>query len=252
MRHNPSFTHHTALCSPLHRADARVKCVIALAYVIALTTTPPQSLLAFVIYAGLLLWTIALARVPVLYIAARAAAVLPFSVLIAVGLPFIADGKTVSLLGLNISIAGLWMLASVTIKATLCAAVMVLLTAVTSREALLDALRRLGVPVFFLDILTMTLRYLSLLGEEANRFMTAAKARGYAPRHLPQATIIGRLIGHLFIRSLERAERVYGAMRLRGYNGTMPAPPAPPLSVRQGTGLASALLLLVILRVFVA
>ena len=34
--------------------------------------------------------------------------------------------------------------------------------------------------------------------------------------------MIGRLIGQLFMRSYERAERVYGAMLQRGYRGQMP------------------------------
>ena len=76
----------------------------------------------------------------------------------------------------------------------------------------------------------MTQRYLSLLIEEATRLRRAAIARGYAPKWLPQSIIVGRLAGSLFVRSYERAERVYGAMRLRGYTGLLPSAPLPPLA----------------------
>jgi cobalt/nickel transport system permease protein len=68
----------------------------------------------------------------------------------------------------------------------------------------------------------LTYRYLFVLIEEARRLRRAAAARGYRPRWLGQSLLIGRLIGQLFMRSYERAERVYGAMVQRGYRGHMP------------------------------
>ena len=42
--------------SPVHRLDARAKALVAVLFVLTVVSTPPHHLLAFVIYAGLLLW----------------------------------------------------------------------------------------------------------------------------------------------------------------------------------------------------
>jgi cobalt/nickel transport system permease protein len=58
--------------------------------------------------------------------------------------------------------------------------------------------------------------------------------------------LVGRLVGCLFVRSYERAERTFGAMLLRGYTGRLPA--AAPLRF----GAADALMLAVFLPVLLA
>jgi cobalt/nickel transport system permease protein len=172
----------------------------------------------------LLSWAIAAARIPLLHILRRAAAVLPFSVLAALWMPFLQGGPTLSLLGgaVQLSVSGLWVFAGVVMKSLLGASAAVFLASVTPFGDLLAALRKLGVPAVLVDMLGLTYRYLFVLFEEAMRLRRAAAARGYRPRWLGQAILIGRLIGQLFLRSYERAERVYGAMVQRGYCGQMP------------------------------
>jgi len=62
---------------------------------------------------------------------------------------------------------------------------------------------------------------------------------------------VGRLVGNLFVRSYERAERVYGAMRLRGYSSRMPAAAPARFSSADGVVLAALILALAVVRVFV-
>jgi cobalt/nickel transport system permease protein len=103
---------YSSLESPVHRADPRTKLILALTFILVAVSTPPQHLLAFAIYAGLLSWTLALGRIPLGFALGRAALVLPFSALVAIGLPFMKGGETVGLLGgkLALSVAGLWLL----------------------------------------------------------------------------------------------------------------------------------------------
>ena len=223
---------YSGLDTPVHRLDPRAKVLLALAFVIAVVSTPSSRLLAFVVYAGLLSWTAALARVPLGYVCVRAATVLPFSVLAALWLPFLKGGPTVELFGgrLALSVAGLWLFAGVAIKSLLGAGTVILLVSVTPFSSLLCGFRKLGAPVILVDLLALTYRYLFVLVGEAMRLRRAAAARGYHPRWLGQALLIGRLVGQLFVRSHARAERVYGAMVLRGYDGRMPA--SRPLHLR--------------------
>ena len=234
----------------VHRLDARAKSLAAVFYVLTVVSTPPQHLLAFVMYAGLLLWVAALGRIPIGFIALRAALVLPFSALVAAGLPFMGGDKSVVLLGMDLSERGLWLLAGAAMKSALGVSALVLLVSSTPVSALLAGARRLGCPALFVDLLALTYRYLFVLVEEGMRLRRAAAARGYRPRWLPQAAIVGRLAGNLFVRSYERAERVYGAIRLRGGNSRMPAAPPARCSLRDGVALAAAVLVLSLVRIF--
>lgn len=244
--------HCSRLDSPIHRLDARVKILAALFFLILLVTIPPQSLFSFVIFGGILVWAVAFSRVPLGRLLLRASAVLPFSALTAFSLPFFRGGAVVDVAGLSLSVHGLWMLWGVVIKSTLSAAALALLAATTPFAEVLSGLRRLGVPVFLVDMMALTYRYIFLLVEEAVRLRHAAVARGYAPRWLPQALIVGRLIGNLFLRSYERAERVYGAMRLRGYDGHMPSDSCIHWRTKEICGLLGLVALLTCFRFFVS
>jgi len=243
---------YSGLDSHVHRLDPRSKTVVALFFILLVVTTPPQHLLAFVVYAGLLVWVAALARVPLSFIAGRAVLVLPFSALVALALPFLGGGETTAVLGIGLSIRGLWILAGAAMKSLLGVAALALLVSTTPFGSLLAGLRGLGAPTVFIDLLSLTYRYLFVLVGEAMRLRRAAVARGYHPRWLPQAVIVGRMAGSLFVRSYERAERAYGAMLLRGYSGRMPT--ARPLEFHMTDALVLVALLpaLAAVRIFVS
>ena len=102
----------------------------------------------------------------------------------------------------------------------------VLLTASTPVAELLHALRTLRVPRLLVATVFFTYRYFHVVGDEAMRMMRARDSRSAA---LPdrraggtvawRASVLGHMVGSLFIRSLDRSERVYAAMQARGYRG---------------------------------
>ncbi len=246
--------HYSSGDTPVHRLDPRTKIILTLVYAVAVVLTPPHHLLAFVIFAGLLSWAIALARVPLSHILWRAAAVLPFSVLAAIWLPFVHGGPLLAIPGgaMELSVSGLWLFAGVAMKSFLGASAAILLASVTPFSDLLSGLRKMGMPAILVDMLTLTYRYLFVLLEEAMRLRRAAGARGYRPSWLGQALLIGRLVGQLFMRSFERAERVYGAMVQRGYRGQMPLAHALHFNKRDVAVLLLLVPLLAAVRAFVA
>jgi cobalt/nickel transport system permease protein len=244
---------YSDLDSPAHRLDARVKIIAVVAFVVTVVSTPSQHLSAFVAYAGAIAWTCALARVPVGYVLLRAMIVLPFSLLAALWLPFVGEGPAVVLLGgrLELSIAGLWICGGVVMKSLLGASAVILLMSMTPFAAFLRAVRSLGAPAVIVDLLALTYRYVFVLVGEAMRLRRAAAARGYRPRWLGGALLIGRLVGRLFVRSYERAERVYGAMILRGFDGRLPAARPARFRVWDAGALAGIVSGIVAVRVFV-
>jgi cobalt/nickel transport system permease protein len=117
---------------------------------------------------------------------------------------------------------GLVTFAAVGSKAALGTVSAVLLGATTSFADVLHALERLRAPRLLTLIAAFMYRYLFVISGEARRMRTALAARGYQPRHALQAAAIGRVATALFLRTYDRADRVYVAMLARGYTGTMP------------------------------
>ena len=239
---------YSSLDTPAHRLDPRAKVVLAMAFAVAVVSTPPTHLAAFVAYAGLISWACALGGLPIHYVLVRAAGVLPFSILAALWLPFLKGGETFALFGghVRLSVAGTWLFAGVAMKSLLGAGAAIWLVSTTPFGSLLRGLRKMGVPVIVVDLLALTYRYIFVLVGEAMRLRRAAAARGYRPRWLAQALLVGRLVGRLFVRSYERAERVYGAMVQRGFDGRLPA--SGPLRFRTSDAAA----LIVLIPVFMA
>jgi cobalt/nickel transport system permease protein len=96
---------------------------------------------------------------------------------------------------------------------------LMLLSATTSFQSLLRGFERLHVPRVFVEIVAFAWRYLFVLREEAQRMLRARDARAWHARWFWQAWVIGLMVGSLFLRAYERAERVYQAMKARGYHG---------------------------------
>jgi cobalt/nickel transport system permease protein len=65
-------------------------------------------------------------------------------------------------------------------------------------------------------------RYIFVIIDEADRMGRARDSRNFRGRWLWQAGVVGRMAGTLFLRSQERAERVFDAMSSRGFDGTFP------------------------------
>lgn len=83
------------------------------------------------------------------------------------------------------------------------------------------SMERLGVPKFLTTQLLMVFRYIKVLLEEGYEMKRARDARSFGRKQLP-IKLWGVLIGQLFIRSVDRAERVHRAMLARGFSGEMP------------------------------
>lgn len=59
------------------------------------------------------------------------------------------------------------------------------------------------------------------------------QVRGFRKRSdLQTLRAVANFLGMLFVRSFERTERVFDAMRARGYRGRFPEPAARPLTAK--------------------
>lgn len=240
--------------SALHQLDPRVKVVTTLALILGVVTTPDRAWPAYPLLWALLGTLAALGQVSPWRMARLAGLALPFA-LAAVTLMFTTPGQPVAaFLGLTITDAGLARFVAIVIKSWLAVQAALLLSMTTPFADLIWALGSLRVPATLVAIIAFMYRYLFTLRDEAERLIRARAARSgseQGARHGGslrwRAAVAGGMIGNLFLRSLERSERVYAAMQSRGYRGQMLIMTPPPLrwsAVLQGALPVVALLLI--------
>ncbi|SCF40720.1 cobalt/nickel transport system permease protein [Micromonospora purpureochromogenes] len=218
--------------SPVHRLAPEVKIAAMVLFTLAVVATPREAFWAFGGYALLVTGVAVLARVGLRWLLLRATIELPF-VLFAFALPFLGAGERVQLVGLNLSVDGLYGGWNILAKGTLGVLASLLLAGTTTTRDLILGLDRLRCPQVLTQIATFMLRYLDVLVGEARRMRVARVSRGDDPRFLWQLRGFAAGVGALFLRAFERGERVYLAMLSRGYSGRMPP-------VWQGAGAATA------------
>ena len=93
-----------------------------------------------------------------------------------------------------------------------------LLIASTTIEKICYALRLLHLPKLFVTQILLIYRYLSVLLAEANRMTQAYALRAPGQKGV-HFKVWGSLAGQLLLRSMDRAEELYGSMTLRGFRG---------------------------------
>jgi cobalt/nickel transport system permease protein len=206
---------------PLHAVAPQVKLAATLLFVLAVVATPREAFWSLGALAALLAALTAVGRVPPGFVARRLVVEVPF-VLFAVFLPIVGTGERTEVLGMSLSIAGLWAAWNILAKATLGAWASILLAATTQIPDLLEGFRRLRAPRVITSIMGFMIRYLDVIVGEWNRMRVALRSRAYRPRSLRNARPLAAASGALFVRSFERGERVYLAMLSRGYRGEMP------------------------------
>ncbi|MFD9535546.1 cobalt ECF transporter T component CbiQ [Streptomyces sp. NPDC060010] len=207
--------------SPIHALPPHCKLAATFAFVLVVVSTPREAMWAFGLYALLLAAVTAVARIPAAFVLRRLLIEVPF-VAFAVLMPFVAEGERVEVLGMSLSVSGLWGAWNVLAKGTLGVAASVLLASTTELRALLLGLQRLKLPPLLVQIASFMIRYGDVIGGELRRMSIARRSRGFEARGIRHWGVLAKTAGALFIRSYERGERVYLAMVSRGYSGSMP------------------------------
>jgi cobalt/nickel transport system permease protein len=218
--------------SPIHRADSAVKIAVTLGFVVAVVVTPREAIWAFGVYAAMLVAGIAITRVGPGFVIRRMVVLLPF-LIAASTLPFLGGPPDTSF---GLSIEGLWGAWNIVAKGTLGLTASIVLAATTEGSDIVAGLERLRMPRVVTAIMGFMLRYVDVVIGEFSRTRVAMRSRGYRPRWLGSVGALGRSIGHLFVRSYERGERVFLAMASRGYDGSLAVAEADAVPATQITG----------------
>jgi cobalt/nickel transport system permease protein len=206
--------------SAIHRLDPRVKVLTTLVYVLCVVSFGRYELAAMLPFLFYPVTLLALADLPVGYIVRKVMVVLPFAVMVGLFNPLI-DRQVVLYLG-ALDIWGGWLSClSIVMRSLLTAAAAIVLVAVTGFPTICAALEQLGMPRVFAVQLLFLYRYIFVLTDEGGRVARARQLRACGNRGLGLRAF-GSLLGHLLLRTWERAERIHMAMLARGFTGEMP------------------------------
>jgi len=210
--------------SRIHKIDARLKILTCAVYVVAVVTAPAGQWTRLWLPIVPFLAVLLMARVEIRQVLIRSAVVLPFSLLVAVFLPFVTEGQTVAsfhLLWARVGVtgAGLEAMGEVVSKSWLSAFGLAILGSTTRPAELVAGLRRLRVPAAICSTLFLTIRYVTLLTDEVRQMERARRSRSAKPwYHWGIRSASGTVIS-LFLLACDTADQVHRAMVSRGFDG---------------------------------
>lgn len=187
----------------MSRLPAELKLGTALVIIAGTVAFPPRALAWYVAAGLVLLVAVALSRVPVLFLLKRLMWLSPLVLSVAL------------VNALQPAARGGWV--SVTAKSAICLLTIILVSNTTPFSQILRVLKRVRVPSLLITTLALMHRYLFVLVEEAERMRRARSARTFTPRRRLHWQALSSVVGQLFVRSSERAERIYDAMCARGW-----------------------------------
>lgn len=195
--------HHSHSDSPIHRLPAFVKLGLALLVIVITVLLPIEEKSWFIAVGILLVLTALLSRIPILFLLKRLLVLSPFILGVAV------------INALQPSTRGTWL--GVAVKSSLCLFTVILVSNTTPFSKILRVLKMLRVPALLITTIALMHRYIFVLADEAERMSRARASRTFAPGRRFQWRTLATVVGQLFVRASERAERIYDAMCARGW-----------------------------------
>ncbi len=217
--------------SPVHRLDARVKLLLTLAYVVGMFFI--KSYFGFILMAALLVFTVIVARLPILSVLRSVRGVMLIVLITAIlNLFLVKDGEvlvhwrfiTITSNGVHLTIKMVLRLVLLISGASLLSLTTTPVEIADGLESLMSPLKLIKVPVRDIAmIMSIALRFIPTLFEETNKLIAAQKARGAA---FDSGSLFARIramvsvLIPLIVNSFRRADELAFAMDARCYNAT--------------------------------
>jgi len=205
--------------SVMHRLNPKVKIVFAVLFSVVVAVSGNLATLATALLAAVLM--VLAARLNGAAVLKRLTVLLGFILLIWAVMPFTYEGPPLFCVGsLCLTRPGVILSAQISLKSLAILTAFLALIATMTIPTLGHALSSLGLPDKLVYLFLITYRYIFVLEQEYQRLLRAMKIRGFRPgTNLHTYQSYAYLIGMLFVRSSIRGERVYKAMKCRGFSG---------------------------------
>lgn len=218
----PQIDKHAGLDSPIHRWDPRAKLVamLCLIFAVVLVTDVRMALVGLLVAVLLVI----ISRLPLGFIAKRLMEVSPFVLSLALIILFTHErgDEIARFFFLSITDDGLERAVLITARAMAAIILTLCMIGTMTFETTIKALEKLKVPTKLNQLIMFTYRYIFVLSDEFSSMSRSVTSRGFnSGADVHTFTTIAKMMGMLFIRGYERAERVYHAMASRGYEGRL-------------------------------
>lgn len=201
--HHDFLDRYARLKSPVHRLPAGAKLGGALCVLVAVLLVPAGKAFWFApIAAGLFALAVA-SRVPLPFLLRRLLFMEPFVIGVALLSWFQPGGPAIFL--------------RLLVRGTLGLFTVLVLANTTPFSEILRVLRAMRIPSILVTSLALMYRYIFVLVDEAQRMSRARASRTFEPDRARLWRARAGVVGQLFVRSTERAEKIYAAMSARGW-----------------------------------
>jgi len=204
----------------VHRLHPTVKLLTTAVFIITVVSFDRYSLGKLVPYIFYPMLMMALSETPYAMLLKRFLIALPFCLFAGIANVLFDRAIAFAIGGITFS-CGALSLFTIMFRVYLCVMAVLLLVSATPFAQITGSMRNLRIPHIFIIVFEMTYRYIGVLFKEAHSMYTAYSLRSAASRSGNAKGIemrdMGSFAGQLLIRSFDRADRVYNAMKCRGY-----------------------------------
>jgi len=203
--------------TPVHRLQPSVKLLITVIYLIAVISYSPYQVSGLIPYIFYPIILMTLGEIPFKPLFQRILIALPFTLF--TGISNLIFNKEITLYVMNIGITeGMVSFCSILLKTILTVMAVLILISTTSINDLVYVMIGFRIPSIIVIQIMMTYRYINvLIGEISVMYhayiLRAPKEKGIKLKDM------GPFLGQLIIRSFDRADRIYNAMKCRGFEG---------------------------------
>lgn len=205
--------------SIIHQIDPRFR--VAAAIIFSCPVALCYDFKSLIAALSISLISVVLCGVGFLNVMKRLAIVNIFILLFWIILPLTFKGNRFFSLGpLTLYLSGIFFAAKITLKSNAIILVLISFIATMPFATLGHSLRRMKIPEKLVFLLMITYRYIFVIQQEYQKIIRSIKIRGFKPKTtIHTYKTFAYVIGMLLIRASNRADRVYNAMRCRGFKG---------------------------------
>lgn len=201
----------------IHKLHPMVKLVTTFLYIVLVVSFNPYDVTGLVVFLFYPVILMALAEIPYKPLLTRLLVALPFSFF--AGISNIFYNQNVAFMIRNIPITfGVISFFSIMIKTVFTVMAVLILIATTSLPQISYQLLVIKVPKIIVEQIMLTYRYISVLLEQVANMYTAYMLRAPGAKGIKMRDM-GIFVGQLLLKSFDRAENIYFAMKCRGYDG---------------------------------
>ena len=189
----------------LNRIDSSIKIIVTIIYIIKVLSMKEfivSDIICIVLYPIMLF---KLGKVPVKFIFKKVLFVLP-----------IIFGLSVINLIIDFSYSQIYFSVLLLFKCTFALVGALLLMVTTGINNLASGLKKLKIPNILIMQILMLNRYIILMMEECYRVKSAYELRMPGEKSMTMKDY-GQIIGQMLLKTIDRSEKVYEAMKLRGF-----------------------------------